>query len=139
VNVVFLATDALGPTSNTYLMKAQQKTVSRRLLNKFVISFLETKGIAVVMSDHTKISAQTPQHGTAAFERLQLSAAINDLLVCVSAKNFLHMYGSTGPGADAIEGCEGARAGSCFGNWILNTRQFYRSKSEMLSVHAPSL
>lgn len=138
VGVIFLATDALGATSNTYMMKADQKVVVRKLFSKHVIESLEDRGMTVVMSDHTlqkSIGRSTAQHGSAAFQRLQLMAAVNDLLVSAAAKNFVHMYGSLGPGADLIEGCEGARAGSCFGNWILKTRDFRKKQSEMLSSY----
>ena len=44
-----------------------------------------------------------------------------DLLLCARARLFLHMYGTFGKGADALPGCTGARAGSCYGE--LHPRQ----------------
>lgn len=48
-------------------------------------------------------------------------------------------YGTFGPAADKLPGCEGAHAGSCYGNWIVYTREkFNNAPSRFLSYfHEP--
>ena len=129
VSTVFIATDALGSTSTTYSMKGGQKAQARKAFRGHLLGALRRDGLRVVMWEPGEEAGVTS-------DRAAMVHAAMDLLVCSRAKLFVHMYGTFGRDADALDGCKGARAGSCYGNWVVHTREFRGRPTAMLSAYA---
>ena len=140
MEVIYAATDAIGATSTTYAMRGDQKNRAQKLFNPEVVAGLRDRhGLRVVMYQAPKADDDADEKASlveASPDRRRVVRALMDLLVCSRAKLFVHMLGTFSKEADAIEGCEGARAGSCYGNWVVHTRDFRKRPNALLSSFA---
>ena len=116
VDVVYVATDAVGATSTTYLMRGDQKKRTQKLFALEVVKGLRDRGLRVVMYEGSQGSRES--EASSSLDRRRTVRALMDLLLCSRAKLFVHMLGTFSKDADSLEGCRGARAGSCYGNWV---------------------
>ena len=112
--MVYVATDAIGATSTTYSMRGDQKKRTQKLFNVEVVKGLRDRGLRVVMYE----ASEGRESEALSLDRRRIIRALMDLLVCSRAKLFVHMLGTFSKDADKLEGCTGARAGSCYGNWV---------------------
>lgn len=110
-----MATDAVGATSTTYSMRGDQKKRTQKLFTSEVVKGLRDRGLRVVMYESSHGSHESE---ASSLERRRTVRALMDLLICSRAKLFVHMLGTFSKDADSLEGCRGARAGSCYGNWV---------------------
>ena len=131
MTTIFLATDAIQSNSMTYMMHGSQRKNVREIFVDQTLKPLKAAGFKVIFFDNDDDGASgSKSHSHSA----RMERAHMDLIVSARARFFVHMSGSFGPGADSIPGCEGASAGSCFGNWIVHTRNSWSAPSQMLSA-----
>jgi hypothetical protein len=131
---IFLASDVFGRTSSTYAMVQDRKKQVQEVVRREIFARGVKEGGLKFLTYSPRDREDEPSP-----ERRKQLRAIIDLLSMAKARLFLHMYGTFGRGADSLPGCYGARAGSCYGNWVVHTRAIRRQPSRFLSEFSPGV
>ena len=135
-STVFIASDIFGRTSSTYSALIRQKHAVQEVVNHQIFDRGRGSRDEQDLSGPRQLKFKTFQirseEGLSS-NRAKQFRAIVDLLLMTKSKLFVHMNGSFGRKSDALRGCSGAHAGSCYGGWVVHTRNSLRRPSRFLS------